>query len=182
MKVDQLKRVEELQARDVMSSPAIACREQTRLEEVAEVLADREVSGLPVLDAEDRLVGVISERDIAHALGGPLMRLAIRRPVHSGSFLRTPHSPAQTRLARDVMTSPAICVEGDALVAEVAALMVTRHVNRVPVVDHDHLTGVITRDDLLAAVAGLAGEDREVRVPIVLGSGMENAARSTSIS
>lgn len=180
MKTQPRRSVEYLRARDAMSSPAIACREEMRLDEVAELLADREVSGLPVVDADGRVTGVISERDIAHALGGPLIRLAIRKPVHTGSFLRLPHAPAHVRLARDAMTRPPTLVDADAPLTDVARAMVTQRINRVPVVEHGSLVGIVTRDDILAAMAHLTKhESSETRPPIVLGSGVAVAALPT---
>ena len=71
-----------LVAADVMTSPAIACRETAFFEEVAELLAAHGVSGLPVVDDAGAVVGLVSERDLAHCLGGPLVRLALRRGLH----------------------------------------------------------------------------------------------------
>ena len=159
-------------ARDVMSSPAIACREDAWFDEVAELLADREISGVPVVDDDGVVTGVISERDLAHALGGPLIRLAIRRPVHTGPFLRLPRATSpRARRARDIMTSPAITVRPDTPLHTLAEIMVKEHVNRIPVARSGHLIGVVTRIDVLGALAGL--DHRQVEIdepPVVVGS------------
>jgi len=164
-----------LVARDVMSIPAVACRESTHFESVAALLADREISGMPVVDADDRVVGVISERDLAHALGGPLIRLAIRKPVGSGPFLRNPRGAAEGAYrAKDIMTVPPVTVDPDSPLHTLAEIMVTDQVNRLPVVRDERLVGVVTRGDVLAALAGLR-ERRPVALdeaPIVVGDGI----------
>ena len=99
-----------LTAADIMSTPTVTCRPETFFEEVAELLADREISGMPVVNGDGEVVGVISERDLAHALGGPLMRLVLRRPVRSGPFLREPPSRSGSRV-QDIMTAPALLAQ-----------------------------------------------------------------------
>ena len=164
----------ELVAREVMTAPAVACREHTHFEEVAALLADREISGMPVVDEEDRVVGVISERDLAHALGGPLIRLAIRRPVHSGPFLRNPNgAPEGVRCAADIMTTPALVAHTETPLHALAEIMVKEQINRIPVVRDGRLMGVVTRGDVLAAIAGLKQRHEELEVPpVVVGDGL----------
>ena len=165
--------VTELTAADIMSAPAVACREEAYFEEVAELLADREISGLPVVDASGRVVGVVSERDLAHALGGPLIRLVLRRPVHSGPFLRGPHAvPIGAKRASDIMTSPAIVADPGMPLRRLAQTMLEQQINRIPIVYLGRLVGLVTRGDLLGAIAGLT--HREVALgqpPVVIGSG-----------
>lgn len=55
---------EALRVRDVMTAPAVACTDEAFFEEVAEILADRDISGMPVVDSAGRVIGVISERDL----------------------------------------------------------------------------------------------------------------------
>jgi len=128
-------------AHDVMTAPAIACRDEAFFEEVAKILADRDISGMLVVDAANRVVGVISEQDIAYALGGRMVRLALRRhnenPLHGVAEL-----PREARRAKQIMTTPALTVPADAHLEEVARLMRVHQVNRIPVVDDDRLIGV----------------------------------------
>lgn len=161
----------ELVARDIMSSPGIACREEAHFEEVAELLADREISGVPVVNRAGEVTGVISERDLAHALGGPLIRLAIRRPVHSGPFLRLPRgiAPGAQRV-RDIMTSPAITAHPNTRMHTLARTMVKERVNRIPIVRAGHLVGVVTRNDILRAIVGLTDKRKDEEPPVVVGS------------
>lgn len=158
-------------AREIMTAPAVACREEAFFEEIAETLAEQDISGMPVVDKAGEVVGVISERDLAHALGGPMIRLAVRRHNH-GPFMRDLRDmPRWTRRAKDVMTSPPLVVEAGAPLSEIARLMRIRQVNRMPVVDAGRLVGVVTRGDVLAAIAHLDRRDIDLtRPPILVGS------------
>jgi len=163
---------EDLVAHQVMSSPAIACREEATLEEVAELLADREISGVAVLGRSGEVTGVISERDVAHALGGPLLRLAIRRPVHTGPFLRAPlEGLAGAKRAHDVMSSPPITAHPETPLRALAEVMVKERVNRILIVRGNRLVGVVTRTDVLSAIAGIERRHADIEArPIVFGS------------
>ncbi len=165
--------VTELTAADIMSSPAVACREEAYFEEVAELLSDREIWGLPDPYDSARVVGVVSERDLAHALEGPLIRLVLRRPVHSGPFLRGLHAvPIGAKRASDIMTSPAIVADPRMPLRRLAQTMLEQQINRIPIVYLDRLIGLVTRGDLLGAIAGFT--HREIALgqpPVVIGSG-----------
>jgi len=154
--------------RDVMSAPAIACREEAYFEEVAELLEERDISGMPVVDEEGRVVGVISERDLAHALGGPMVRLALRR--HSAVPLteNVGDMPRSTRRAKALMTSPAKTVESVTPLDQAAHLMLQHDINRLPVVDEGRLVGVVTRGDVVASVAHMEHAVIDLTDPAVL--------------
>ncbi|MGH2754135.1 MAG: CBS domain-containing protein [Actinomycetota bacterium] len=168
-------------ARDVMSAPAMACREHAFFEEVAEILAGRHISGLPVIDADGIVVGVISERDLAHALGGPMVRLVLRRPNHGRGFEDLHEIPRDRRRAARVMSAPAITAGPDAPLPELARLMKVHDVNRLPVVDGGRrLIGVVTRGDLLGVIAQLRhGEIDLTDPPLVVGRGGSDAGIMT---
>lgn len=157
-------------ARDVMTAPAVACRDEAFFEDVAETLADRDISGMPVVDGSGLLVGVISERDLAHALGGPMVRLAVRRHNH-GPFMRhLTDMPRETRRVKDLMTVSPISVGPEAHLDEIARLMRVHQINRVPVVKEGRLLGVVTRGDVLAAIAHLDHAEIDLtRSPVVVG-------------
>ena len=160
---------------EIMTAPAVACREEAFFEEVAETLADQDISGMPVVDVEGKVVGVISERDLAHALGGPMVRLAVRRHNH-GPFMRDlTDMPRSSRRAKDVMTSPPLVVQADASLSDVARLMRVHQVNRIPVVESSRLVGVVSRGDVLGAIAHLdRGEIDLTRPPVLVGSVTEH--------
>lgn len=159
--------VKDLVARDLMTAPAIACREEAFFEEVVEILADRDISGMPVVDRRGAVVGVVSERDLAHALGGPMVRLALRR--HNDHRLHdVANLPRGARRAREIMTSPAMTIGGDAPIEEIARLMRVHQINRAPVTEDGRLIGVVTRGDVLGALAHLEHEPIDLESPPLL--------------
>jgi CBS domain-containing protein len=129
-----------MQVQDVMTSPAITVGADASLHEVAETLAAKHISGLPVVEAGGALVGVISEADIIAKQG---------------------HDPSDARTAREAMTSPARSIEPQGQVAEAARVMLAERVNRLPVVRDGELVGIVTRADLVRAFLRSDGEIRE---------------------
>lgn len=156
-----------LTARDLMTAPAVACREEAFIEEIADHLSEREISGMPVVDRNGRVVGVVSERDLAYALGGPLIRLALRRP--SGHPLHgVADLPRGLRRAKEVMTTPPLTVSPLTSLEELARLLHTHQVNRLPVMERGALIGVVTRGDVLGAVAHLQHQPIDHTSPPIL--------------
>jgi CBS domain-containing protein len=157
-----------MRVRDVMTRDVLTARVDTRLKAVAELLAAQRISGLPVVDNRDRLVGVVSEGDIL------LKELG---PQRGGLLGRFGHVPvAEQKLAAhtagEAMTAPAVSVSEDAPVHEAASLMVERAVNRLPVVDVEGaLVGIVTRADLVRSFARPDEEiAREIRADVLLGT------------
>lgn len=162
----------EVVAADLMASPAVACRANAFFEEIAESLADANISGMPVVDDRGKLVGVISERDLAHALGGPLVRLAIRRHAASPSWESLSEIPRESRRVKDIMSTHLVSARPETTVRELAVLVVTHDIGRVPIVADGRLVGLVSRGDLLAHLAGIAANSRHVHVSsVVVGTG-----------
>src|SRR6188472_2366492 len=131
-----------------MSSPAVSVPPDMPLRKVAALLAERGISGVPVVLAGE-VVGVVSEADIVvHETGRELARLKRRAPW------RRPTSASTQRVAKtagEAMTSPAITIAPWRPASAAAALMVERGIKRLPVVRQGQLIGVIARSDLVRA-------------------------------
>ncbi|MGV3707731.1 MAG: CBS domain-containing protein [Gemmatimonas sp.] len=105
------------------------------------------VGGMPVVDEENRVIGMLSERELLrHLLSHYLPR--------AGSELPAPPPAASRRTVRDVMTRQVLCVAPEQPLAEVAALMLNKDVDRVPVVKHGQLVGFLTRGDIVRKLIG----------------------------
>ncbi|MCX3061728.1 CBS domain-containing protein [Streptomyces beihaiensis] len=139
---------EPARVRDVMDVPAASLREDMTYREIARHLARERAGALPVVDATDHVLGVVSESDllakVAHEASG-------HRPGRVGrSWERRLGSKSHGETAADLMTSPAITVSPGATVAEAAWLAALSRLKRVPVTDHEgRLVGVVRRDALL---------------------------------
>ncbi|UIX34176.1 CBS domain-containing protein [Streptomyces sp. GQFP] len=137
----------------VMVSRVVTADYGTPFKEVVRRLDAHGISGLPVIDEDDKVIGVISETDLMlkqsrpdpHA--GPHTWAWLRR-LSPGVRRATAKSRART--AGGVMSTPAVTVYADATLPEAARLMTRHRVERLPVVDEeDRLVGIVTRRDLL---------------------------------
>jgi CBS-domain-containing membrane protein len=147
--------------KDVMTSNVVAVREYAEYKEIIAVMRRRHVSAFPVLDDQDRVVGVVSEADL-------LVKEAYAdRPRGSprGLLPRHDRAKAAALTAGQLMTSPPVTVAPEATVAEAAQVMYGRRVKRLPVVDAaGRLAGIVSRVDLLRVYDR---PDEEIRVEIV---------------
>ena len=134
---------------EVMTAEVLTVTPETSLKQVAEMLASRGISGAPVVDEEKHVVGVVSEADII------VKERRLPQPDALHRFLHRTNGTAAKRAATtagEAMTSPAVTVTGTRRVDVAAALMLDRHVNRLPVVDDQGvLVGIVTRADLVRA-------------------------------
>ncbi|MGW1884586.1 CBS domain-containing protein [Streptomyces sp. NPDC001970] len=135
---------------NLMVGEVVSVVPSTPFKEVAKQLAEHDISGLPVLDEDDRVLGVVSESDllVRQASAGSAGR---ERRYHAHGAGPVPDSDKRDALtAAELMTGPAVTVHADDTVAEAARTMLRRSVERLPVVDEeDRLVGIVTRRDLL---------------------------------
>jgi len=133
--------------RDVMTTSVVTVDRITPFKEIAGLLAEHRISGLPVLKMGRRVAGVVTEADLLTA------QAQTERRLHSARN-RTwrPHRPQHPSLtAVELMTAPAITIGPGATVSAAARLMNAHHVRRLPVVDSGgELVGIVTRRDLLS--------------------------------
>jgi CBS domain-containing protein len=154
-----------MRVRDVMISAVVTLAPHDPLATALSRLRAAKVSGCPVLSQQGEVLGVLSERDIATALGEDLVRsrpqaimdLVVGEfPWSQPDAIRELRSRLNDLQVEQAMTRPAEVVEADAPLAEAAWRMRQRGVNRLPVVDHGRLVGIIARRDLVGAWPGMA--------------------------
>lgn len=144
---------------DVMTRGAISVPPETPLRDLARLLSEERISGVPVVDADGRCLGVVSEADVlVKQLSRPLSR---RLPLEW--LLGESHDPDELRrraatTAAEAMTSPAVTIDHDRPLREAAALMVDRGINRLPVVADGRLVGMLSRADMVRAYLRLDDE------------------------
>lgn len=136
---------------EVMTGEVVAVTRATGISEVADLLSEHTISGMPVVDDERRVIGIVTEADVLamagmkkgstfrdklkHILGDPL-------PVTKKDHTLT-----------EVMTAPAITTTPDADIREVAAVLNEKRIKRLPVVDNEgRLIGIISRGDIVKAL------------------------------
>ncbi|MEW5762733.1 MAG: CBS domain-containing protein [Bacillota bacterium] len=151
---------EELLARDIMTTGVVTVGPDDEIEKAARLLVEHRISGLPVVDREGRVVGIISEADLV------VQEKEIRAPVFTvllGSiiYLENPNRFLNElrRLAAlrvgELMSRTVYTVGPGDPVRKIATIMVEKGVNRVPVVDKDgKLLGIVSRQDIVRATHG----------------------------
>lgn len=133
-----------------MTPDVLTVNPETPLRDVAKLLTDNRISGAPVVDPRGRVVGVVSEADVVSSAAGDAHR-GLLRFLHDVRRLGTMSVKLLEGTAGWAMTTPPVTIGPHRSVADAAALMLERSVNRLPVVDQDRLIGIITRADLVRA-------------------------------
>lgn len=142
-------------AAEIMTKDVVTVNPDTPVAEVAAAMGRRGISGLPVVDAENKVVGMISEKDF-------LARMGVAEPRNFMSLvagcLKTKGCvalPIKKALARDLMSSPAVTVLPETSVRTIAATLTARGINRVAVTDPaGRLLGLVSRGDIVKATRG----------------------------
>jgi len=143
-----------MKASEIMTGNVKTVSPEATIDEAVNILLTSRVSGLPVVDAQGRVVGIVSESDFLHRVE---IGTAKRRPRWI-EFLLGPGEVAEayvmshSRKVCDVMTQDVVTVGANASLNEIVAVMDKRKVKRVPVVTGEELVGIVTRSDLLRAL------------------------------
>lgn len=159
-----------MKVKDVMSPGVVTVRPEATLKEVASLLAEHAISGVPVVDDAGIVRGIVSKTDI-------LIKERAAQPERGGvlAMLRgTSGADAATalkvgaRTAAEAMTSPVLSIQEERDLAAAAALMLDSRVNRLPVLRGDVLVGIVTRSDLVRAFTRSDADiEQEIREEIL---------------
>ncbi len=166
-----------MRAMDVMTTNVITVSPDKSVQAVATLLAERGISGVPVVDADGRVIGIVSEGDLLHRPEtGTERRIERRRArwfdgIASDQELARDYVKAHGRTAGDIMTREVTSVAETAELADIANLLETKRIKRVPVLRDGKLVGIISRANLVRALAaaksepqsGVDSDDRTIR-------------------
>lgn len=149
-----------MRAMDVMTTEVISVDAGTTVQELAKLLAERQISGVPVLDAGKRLVGIVSEGDLLHrAETGTERRAQPRRrswwleDLAAEQELARDYVKSHARKVAEIMTRDVVSVGETTDLAELAMLLETHRIKRVPVVRDGQVVGIVSRANLVRAMA-----------------------------
>mgnify|MGYP002784405398 CR=1 FL=1 len=149
---------------DVMTRDPITVRPETPLSEVIQTLAQKRISGLPVVDSDGKLVGVISETDLMWKESGvtppPYIMLldSVIYLENPAKYERELHKALGEKVADVMTTRHVVTVKADCSLRDAAQLMHERTVHRLPVVDDaEKVVGILTRGDIIRAMAAEQG-------------------------
>lgn len=136
---------------DVMTKDVVTVNKDVNIDEVARVLSENKISGVPVIDEGNHVIGVVTERDVLYIAGmrkhhtfKDILRHVLGEPVPRRKNRDTEDTVEET------MNSPAITTNPDADIKEVALILNERRIKRLPVVDNKNkLIGIISRADIV---------------------------------
>ena len=141
-----------VRAHHIMTTRVFSVNRKTPVKEVAELMAEKTVSGIPVLDDDEKVAGIISEKDFLSHMGSrdKTHFMAVVAECLKGKGCVA--MPIRLKKAEDIMTSPAFTVKEDTSVIEIANLFTEKNINRVPVINGEgRLTGIVSRADIVRA-------------------------------
>lgn len=151
-------------ARDLMTPDVVTVPPETPVMAMARLLADRGISAVPVVDAEGKVLGIVTEADLIRRLAGEEDKPA----SWFGSLFADPASQAERYArthgvtARDLMTEKVVSVTPDTTAAHVAQIMESKNIRRVVVVQDGKLKGIVSRADLLRALVAPPHEEAQL--------------------
>jgi CBS-domain-containing membrane protein len=163
-------------ASEVMTRNIVTIGRDAPIRDAIRLMLDNKVSGLPVVDARDKMIGILTEGDLLH-------RSEIATEKHHWRWLEFVLGPGRMaseyvkthgRLVGELMTREVVTIGVDTPLGDIVALMEHHHVKRLPVIDNGKLAGIVSRADLLAALgkaldaqAVPAASDEDIRARIL---------------
>lgn len=139
---------------DIMTKPVISVTPETPIGEVGRLMLQHRISGLPVVDRQGSVVGIVTEGDLLRRVETGTQR----RHAHWVELLIAPgrlareYALANARRAGEVMSTEVVSVTPQAALDDVVALMERHHIKRVPVIDGGRLVGIVSRANMVRAL------------------------------
>ena len=162
-----------MRAADVMTSEVITAGEDASVQEAAKLMVEHGISAVPVVDREGRMVGMVSEGDLLHRAetGTERRHSWWLEIVASTNQLAGEYVKSHSGSVKDIVTRDVISVTEETTVADIAILLETNRIKRVPVLRDGRLVGIVSRANLVRALAmtinerpsGAEADDRAIR-------------------
>ena len=148
----------DITAADIMQPNVITIKENDTVEHLAKLLAGKKISGVPVVDDDNRVVGIVSEGDLVAAdadIHFPHFIELLGNIIYLESVKKYEERLEKAAAVEvgEIMTKHVHTVQRQAPLHEIATVMTDHRINRLPVVDGDILVGMITRADVVRAMA-----------------------------
>ncbi len=145
----------EMRAIDVMTTPVIAVGPEKSVRELATLLSEKRISGVPVVDAEGLVIGMVSEGDLLHRTetGTRRQHSWWLETFASNRELAREYVKSHGQKVTDVMTTPVIAVSEETPLNEVADILERHRIKRVPVLREGRAVGIVSRANLVRALA-----------------------------
>ena len=145
-----------MRAKEIMTRQLVTAKPETPVTEVAQLMMEHRISAVPVVTPDRRLLGIVSDTDLLQRREVGTQRLPRSwwlALFNSKDRLTSSVDRTESNLAENIMTTPAISIDQDATIEDVARLFLTRKINQAPVVHGGKLVGIVSRGDLVSAIA-----------------------------
>lgn len=154
-----------MRARDVMVSSVVTVKPSATVKDVAKLFLQHQISAVPVVDEQGKLVGIVSEGDLLHRaeIETEQRRSWWLRLIADDQALAADYIKAHGRKVEDVMTRNVVTATPDTPLNEIARLLEKQRIKRVPVVRDGQLVGIVSRANLVQA---FAGSGSKLEIPI----------------
>ncbi len=148
-----------MKAIDVMVRDVVTVHPETSVADAVALLSKHDVSALPVVDAEGRILGIVSEADLVHRveIGTEKHRSWWMEAVTGASALAGDFAKSHGQKVEEVMTAEVVSATEDTPLAEIATLLERHRIKRVPIVRDGKVVGVVSRSNLIQALASAVG-------------------------
>ena len=143
-----------MRAKDVMSEGIVSVLADATVFEAAEIMVNAQVSAVPVIEEDGKIVGILSEADLIRRaeIGTSPHKAWLQRLLSDDVTKATEFVHSHSRLVRDVMTKNVITVDEEATLSDVAELMAKHNIKRVPVLREGSMIGILSRANLIQAL------------------------------
>lgn len=144
-----------MQAQDIMTRDVVTVRPTASVHEIAKLMVEKHVSGIPVVDDAGAVIGMVSQTDLMHRaeVGTERKRKWWFRAFADANTLARDFIKAHGHAAQDIMARQIVSVRADAELRDVADILDKHRIKRVPVVKDGKLAGIVTRGDLVRALS-----------------------------
>lgn len=144
-----------MRTQDIMTTPVVTARPTASVHEIAELMIEHRIGGVPVVDIAGELVGIVTDGDLYRRaeLDSDRVRHSWLEWLSLTTEAAVNYTKAHGRTARDVMTEDVVSVAPEATLREVADVLSSHQIHRVPVVGNGKVVGIVSRANLVQALA-----------------------------
>lgn len=140
-----------MDVRDIMTRNPISIAQETPIGTAIDVMVERKIRHLPVVDERKAIVGIITDRDLRSAALAPALEEYLSAAARRR--LRAIGATLESLRVKDAMTCNPVTTSPDVAVSQAAALMLERHIGSLPVVENGELVGIVTDRDAVKVLA-----------------------------
>ncbi|MCE1245248.1 MAG: CBS domain-containing protein [Firmicutes bacterium] len=147
-----------MKAKNIMEKNIVTISPDMPVKEVAKLLAEKDLTAVPVVDAKNDIIGIVSEADLIYRVAHPHLPAHVEL-LGGVIYLENPFELKQEMkkltaiTAGQIMTDKVLTITEDADIEDIATLMIEQDINGVPVIGEEGLVGIVTRHDLVLALA-----------------------------